>query len=61
MLTGVEIQIIKDEIEKHRKARTAAYDKMVMHETLERALIDKLAREDIPYDLLDGDKGVGGR
>ena len=53
MLTGVEIQIIKDEIVKHRKARVAAYDKMVMHETLERALIDKLAREDIPYDLLE--------
>ena len=59
MLTGLEIQIIKDEIQKHEKARTAAYDKMVMHETIARALIDKLEREDIPYDLLDGGKSVG--
>ena len=60
MMTGIEIQIIKDEIVKHQKARVAAYDKMVMHETIERALIEKLAREDVPYDLMDGNQSVGG-
>ena len=59
MMTGLEIQIIKDEIQAHEKARKAAYDKMVKHETIARALIEKLAREDVPYDLLDGDKAVG--
>jgi len=60
MMTGLEIQIIKDEIQKHEKARVAAYDKMVMHETIARALMAKLEQEDVPYDLMDGSQSVGG-
>lgn len=59
MMSGEEIQIIKDEIVKHRKARAAAYDKMLMHDTLARALFEKLEREGVPYDLMDSDQSVG--